>query len=343
MVMLLGLWIVARIMILWWQPPPAVSANGERATSLLGAREGLQSTVPTDASGYGHADGPAAAYTARKNRWWEIPASPPRLRFRHEIAKPAASSYQDLLQARNPAPAALTAAPKPTDRHPVPPSALPLLPPITIDRTPFTLYAYAFHRAGSARAAVAGAGYGGSQAGAIAGYRIAGTQRAPVELIARLNYSPDDPGSTEPGIGLRWGPARGVSLAAEYRRRTDGTGTAIAYAAGGANPQPLPLGLSLQTYAQAGIYEQDGVHAFYDAQVNAMRPVTVIGDLAIDAGAGAWSGGTDQVQRLDVGPRLSASAGLGKVRVTLNADYRFRIAGNAAPGSGPAVTLAAGF
>lgn len=48
--------------------------------------------------------------------------------------------------------------------------------------------------------------------------------------------------------------------------------------------------------------------------------------------------------RLDVGPAASAAVGLGESGgARLAVDWRFRVAGSAAPKSGPALTLSAGF
>ncbi len=47
--------------------------------------------------------------------------------------------------------------------------------------------------------------------------------------------------------------------------------------------------------------------------------------------------------RIDLGPTLLVRAPFGKVSVDVAADWRFRVAGNAVPGSGPALTLSTGF
>ena len=58
------------------------------------------------------------------------------------------------------------------------------------------------------------------------------------------------------------------------------------------------------------------------------------------AGLGLWGGAQPGVYRVDAGPRVTM-----KVRDNLKVhfDYRQRLAGNADPGSGPAVTLAGDF
>jgi hypothetical protein len=65
--------------------------------------------------------------------------------------------------------------------------------------------------------------------------------------------------------------------------------------------------------------------------------------IALCPGFGSWasvqSGRGSTVDRLDLGPGVTARSRI----LSLSVDYRFRIAGNAAPGSGPVVTLAAAF
>ena len=60
----------------------------------------------------------------------------------------------------------------------------------------------------------------------------------------------------------------------------------------------------------------------------------------VSLGAGIWGGMQPGVSRLDVGPRLSI-----KVRnnMKVHVDWRQRVAGNAQPGSGAALTLAGDF
>ena len=61
-------------------------------------------------------------------------------------------------------------------------------------------------------------------------------------------------------------------------------------------------------------------------------------------GAGAWGGIQKGASRLDAGPGATVSMPLSpKVFGRLAVDWRFRVAGNAEPDSGPALTVAAGF
>jgi hypothetical protein len=62
--------------------------------------------------------------------------------------------------------------------------------------------------------------------------------------------------------------------------------------------------------------------------------------LTTSGGFGVWGGAQPGIYRLDAGPRVTM-----KVRNSLkvHVDWRQRLAGNAQPGSGPAITLAGDF
>lgn len=61
-------------------------------------------------------------------------------------------------------------------------------------------------------------------------------------------------------------------------------------------------------------------------------------------GAGVWAGGQNGAVRLDIGPRVSIPLNLGKsVSSRIAIDWRMRVAGNASPASGPALTIASSF
>ena len=58
------------------------------------------------------------------------------------------------------------------------------------------------------------------------------------------------------------------------------------------------------------------------------------------AGFGIWGGIQPGLSRVDVGPRVSMRI---RNNMRVHLDWRQRVAGNAEPGSGPALTLAADF
>ena len=63
----------------------------------------------------------------------------------------------------------------------------------------------------------------------------------------------------------------------------------------------------------------------------------------VELGVGAWGAAQPGVARLDAGPSLSWRLPVADANLRLQADWRFRLAGDALPRSGPALTLAADF
>ena len=57
-------------------------------------------------------------------------------------------------------------------------------------------------------------------------------------------------------------------------------------------------------------------------------------------GLGVWGGAQPGLSRLDAGPRVTMQM---RKNVKVHADWRQKLAGNARPGSGPALTLSGDF
>jgi hypothetical protein len=216
--------------------------------------------------------------------------------------------------------------------------------------SPFSIYAYSFIRARTDGNAPLGSGqYGGGQSGLIATYalsRFSGdTHQSKIALLLRGAIAHDNTAEREAAAGLRWHPARDVpfSVTVERRFRNARSDAFAAYLAGGVSERALPLDFRLDGFAQAGFVAQKDGGAFFDASARAKRGVSHIGAVAIRAGAGVWTGGQQGVFRIDVGPTISGDIPLADTRLSLSADWRFRIAGDARPASGPALTLSTGF
>ena len=105
----------------------------------------------------------------------------------------------------------------------------------------------------------------------------------------------------------------------------------------------LPLSVRGEAYVQAGYVGGDFATAFVDGQARLERQVARFGDSELTGGAGVWGGAQKGAARLDVGPTAGLSFRLGEARGHVAADYRFRVAGDAQPASGPALTVSAGF
>ncbi|WP_336963939.1 hypothetical protein [Sphingobium aquiterrae] len=161
---------------------------------------------------------------------------------------------------------------------------------------------------------------------------------------ARLSRAFVQPASPEAALGIALQPVRAVPFTIGIERRIAlGTGDRDAMAimgAAGIGPLALPGRIALDGYAQAGMVGARSRDAFGDGRLSLLRPV---GDGRIALGLGLSGGAQPQVARLDFGPELRAKLKVAGGTLRLDAGWRTRIAGNARPGSGPAITLASNF
>ena len=204
-------------------------------------------------------------------------------------------------------------------------------------------------RDGSGQAVAPGAAsYGRSQAGAVVRYRLLEHGMLP-EAYVRVTRSAEGPRQADLAAGLSARPIPAVPLriAVEMRVTEMTAGREVRPAAFVVTELPaasLPLGLRAEGYAQAGWVGGDYATAFVDGQVRVDRELVRFGgEQSLRAGLGAWGGAQKGAERLDVGPSATVGLRLGAVRSRLALDYRVRVAGNAMPESGPAVTFSAGF
>lgn len=207
-------------------------------------------------------------------------------------------------------------------------------------------YAYSFWRiGGNAGSIVAPAGqYGGSQSGVILGYGLGHSPDKGLAVMARAAATPAK-GGEELAIGLRWQRAFALplSLNAERRVRISASDDWAIYAAGGIDAKPLPAGFSLDAYGQAGWASGPTGGEFYDAQIRATRKMVRLGGATINVGAGAWAGGQRGTGRLEIGPTVAAKFKIEDLPIDGRIEWRQRIAGNARPGNGLALTVSTGF
>lgn len=190
--------------------------------------------------------------------------------------------------------------------------------------------------------------YGASQAGAVIRYRLAPTSNHRPAFYLRATSALQSPRGEEVAAGYSMRPLAKVPLAAmvEARATRTMTGTVVRPAAALVSelpPHDLPLGLRGEAYFQAGYVGGRGATAFVDGQARLERRLVSAGRWQLRAGAGTWGGAQAGAKRLDVGPTATLAVPLGPIGGRLSADWRFRVAGNAAPTSGPALTLSAGF
>ncbi|WP_370032751.1 hypothetical protein [Qipengyuania mesophila] len=224
--------------------------------------------------------------------------------------------------------------------------------PQPLTASPWRIDAWALLREGGVRltGGERPASYGASQLGAVLAYRLAPTGAAhqPV-AYARVARSLVDGGETEGALGIRARPLPGVPIAFHAEMRvTERPGRSAeirpaAFLAGGFDSLRLPGRVSARGYGQAGFVAADFATAFADGAVVAERELARFDLATVSLGAGAWGGAQRGAARLDFGPSLAVKLELGGAPARIEADYRWRVAGNAEPGNGGVVTLSTGF
>lgn len=191
--------------------------------------------------------------------------------------------------------------------------------------------------------------YGASQAGGVLRYRLAPSSRYRPTAFLRTTAALNGSGEREVALGLsaRPVPSVPVVVAGEARYSQTPNGKEVrpaAFAYTELPPFKLPLGLRGEAYAQGGYVGGRNATPFVDGSVRADRKLLRLDKPELRVGGGIWGGAQKGAARLDAGPSVIMVTPIGnKVFARLAADWRFRVAGDAAPDSGPAVTLSAGF
>ncbi len=298
---------------------------------------------------YGEAEGKTSIPMIARNwaaRFFLADEAPQQL----TLSLPAATPRQPIMSDHAPAllQTAAANADQPEFLTPVPPAASPRLDLDTAVRAAsrWSGSTWMFVREGSDGRALAATGQlGGSQAGARVRWRVNSGEQLRTALYGRLSSPLDDVDGAEAAIGGEWHPLPGkpIWIAAERRVAIgkQGRNAWSAYVAGGVWKPGLPMDLTLDGYGQAGVVGAKRRDLFADGAVRLSRPVA--SEQGPRVGAGMWGAAQPGVARLDVGPHARVPIKVAKQPFSISADYRVRVAGDAAPGSGVAVTLASDF
>lgn len=180
---------------------------------------------------------------------------------------------------------------------------------------------------------------GGGQSGGALAFAPDPLSPRPIALTVRGSAGHDDAGrSAFASVGVEWRPVAGVTLAAERR-------VAVGPAAHGDWALRLAAGaertrgrLHVTAYGEGGVVGA----ATYAALQARIAGLVHDGAVTFEPGVGGWASLQHDhatVDRIDLGPGVVVRAG----KLALEVDYRARVAGNAAPGSGPVATLSAAF
>jgi hypothetical protein len=222
----------------------------------------------------------------------------------------------------------------------IPGQSAPVIDPGKVDRLQLATWALLRSQqtgvAGS-RPLATGGQLGASQAGA----RLIYNYNRQIALAARVSSEVGRRGG-EVAAGVRVRPLVDIPvwLTAERRqavgRYGGGRNAWAVFLEGGMYERPLPWRFSFDTYLQAGVVGVKSRDWFVDGAFSVTRPVY----RNFSAGFGVWGAAQPGLSRVDVGPRVSM-----KVRNNLKVhlDWRQKVAGNARPGSGPALTLSGDF
>lgn len=237
----------------------------------------------------------------------------------------------------SPAVAAMAKAP------PGPGTLPPFIRPAGPDR--WALSGWMLWRDGSAAASVAPGGrFGASQAGVRLDYDLTPSARGRASAYARVSTAFDRPASPEAALGLAWQPVRAipVTLAAERRIALGegGRNASALFVAGGIGPKDIGPSTRIEGYAQAGVVGFRSADTFVDGKAALSWRLPRTG---VRPGLSLSGGAQPGLSRVDIGPELHLPVRIGNGGVRIGAEWRQRVAGNAAPGSGLTITLAANF
>lgn len=178
---------------------------------------------------------------------------------------------------------------------------------------------------------------GGSQAGGRILYNFTR------QIAASARYSSDiGRRGGEFAAGVRVQPVAGIPVWVTAERRQQlgslggGRNDFAIFAEGGIYQRPMPWRFSLDAYLQGGIVGVRTRDYFVDGALALTRPIYK----NFSAGFGVWGGAQPALYRVDAGPRLTMGV---RKNLRVHVDWRQKLAGNAQPGSGPVLTLAADF
>lgn len=212
----------------------------------------------------------------------------------------------------------------------------------------WSLGGWLYLRDGSARApeAIGAASQlGGSQAGLRIGYGFGDAGRA--RAYGRATMAVQRPEQREIAFGLAFAPLAHVPLDVAIEQRVaagkEGRTALAMMASGGVSDVAMPAGFRLDAYAQAGVVGLHRRDGFADGAVVIDRRVGPDDTSPLRLGGLAAGAVQPGAARIDVGPRLTLrlpQVGEGS-RIAL--DWRQRVAGDARPESGLALTLASDF
>jgi hypothetical protein len=181
---------------------------------------------------------------------------------------------------------------------------------------------------------------GGSQAGLRATLPVLQVgQSLELGLNGRASSPLRSSKGKEVALGLSFLRSGSLPIEIGVERRLGAREAFAMTAATGVNDRAIGPRLKLSGYGQAGLVGMRRRDAFIDGALQIDRTIVSKGNVEINTGIGIWGAAQPGLYRMDVGPQTSLK--LSKLRIS--GQWRFRVAGDAQPGSGPAITIGADF
>ncbi|WP_420144054.1 hypothetical protein [Sphingobium sp.] len=192
--------------------------------------------------------------------------------------------------------------------------------------------------------AIPGGRLGGSQAGLRVDYDLMPGAKVRTAVYGRITSAVSRPSAPESAVGLSIQPSRAipVNIAIERRIALDpaARNANAVMAVGGFGPTPIAQSIDAEGYAQTGIVGFKRKDAFIDGKFSLSKQLP---SERVRIGAAISGGAQPGASRMDIGPEIQVRLPLPQGGARLSIEWRERIAGNARPGSGLAITLAADF
>jgi hypothetical protein len=199
----------------------------------------------------------------------------------------------------------------------------------------------------SANNPLSAANLGESQAGGRFKFSMFSNPRRPT-ISASMRFATPlkgvDP-EISPGISIKTGQNLPIEFIVERRIRTN-NGNKDQWTlliATGVSERDIGQGLSLEGYGQAGFVGTKKTIPFAQLGAGLHRSVLDQKGLQLKAGAGFWIDQQNSSGRVDIGPEVVALIKAGDRPLRLSGQWRIKVAGNAEPGSGPALSIATSF
>nr|WP_246352457.1 hypothetical protein [Sphingomonas xinjiangensis] len=202
--------------------------------------------------------------------------------------------------------------------------------------------AWAVARSGTGLgAAPGGSQLGGSQAGVRVAWLLSPSAR--LAVFGRVT-APLRGRGAEAALGLDWQPTKApLRLVVERRAGLDGIKAGFGAGVVGGTDHAVAPGFRLETYGQAGIIQRTRLEPYADGAARLTRQLAASGAARLSIGGGVWGAAQRDANRLDIGPSVTLTLPVARQTMRLALDWRQRIAGEARPGSGIALTLGSDF